>query len=209
VTAEQAKRRRGRPPTLSREQILRTADTFSFEELSMPALATKLGVSQASLYYYFPGRDALVAALTEGVLRNLELGEIGTRPWRELVLEAASALRRLLIDRSSYLSRFPASISVASVPVFERILEGLERAGCTDRRAFELGELVYGWAKFSADETAWLTDKAFDAEGLRDYHRSRGIALDSLVHRGTLRHIDRAGADRIFRRNLERILDTV
>jgi len=209
LSTQETTRRKGRPPSLSRERILEVADTFTFDELSMPALAAALGVSQASLYYYFENRQALVEEMLESVLRDLELGEIGDRHWRELVVEVATATRTLILKRESYLAHFPASITVAALPIFERLLEAFKVARCSERQAVELSELVYAWCKFSAIEEAWFTENVRTEEQLRADHAARGIPLDSALHRITKRYGNKASAQRMFRTNLDRILETV
>ena len=65
-----ARRSRAEPePPARREEVLETALTLVSEHgvagASLRKLATELGISQPSLYHYFPSKDALVSAVVE------------------------------------------------------------------------------------------------------------------------------------------------
>lgn len=90
-----AGRRPGRPPSLTREQVARAALACGFDELSMPAVARRLGVSHSTLYRYVVDRDDLLAAALEIAVAEhrwppVELG------WRELLEAFADALWTLV-----------------------------------------------------------------------------------------------------------------
>ena len=66
--APQKNRAAGEPPA-RREEVLETALTLVSEHgvagASLRKLAAELGISQPSLYHYFPSKDALVSAVVE------------------------------------------------------------------------------------------------------------------------------------------------
>ena len=56
----QPKARRGRPPSLTREQIAKTVLDVGFANLTFAAVRDRLGVGETTLYRYAPDRDELV-----------------------------------------------------------------------------------------------------------------------------------------------------
>jgi TetR/AcrR family transcriptional regulator, tetracycline repressor protein len=70
---ETTQRRTGRPPKITREQILDAAALFDPLELQLTTLAEQLGISVKTVYYYFPNRRELLDALTTRAVA--ELGE--------------------------------------------------------------------------------------------------------------------------------------
>jgi AcrR family transcriptional regulator len=91
---------RGRTP-LSRERILDAAlalaDAEGVEGLTMRRLAAELGVEAMTIYYHVPNKDAILDALVERVIAEIELPEPGTE-WR-------SALRSLALSAYDVLGR--------------------------------------------------------------------------------------------------------
>lgn len=91
---------RGRTP-LSRERILDAAlalaDAEGVEGLTMRRLAAELGVEAMTIYYHVPNKDAILDALVEHVIAEIELPQSGTA-WR-------SALRSLALSAYEVLGR--------------------------------------------------------------------------------------------------------
>ena len=56
----QPKARRGRPPSLTREQIAKTVLDVGFANLTFAAVRDRLGVGETTLYLYAPDRYELV-----------------------------------------------------------------------------------------------------------------------------------------------------
>jgi len=84
---------------LTQDQVVAAAlalvDAGGTDALSMRAAAAELGVAPNALYTYFPTRAALVAALIEQVLAEVDGGPLGS-DWRAGVRGIASALRAAL-----------------------------------------------------------------------------------------------------------------
>jgi AcrR family transcriptional regulator len=100
--------RRGRKPSLSREQIaeaaLETIDAEGLEMLTMQRLAERVGVGTMTLYGYFRSKDELLQAVVDAAVRPAERPRIeGT--WREQLRIVVGAAHRTL-------SRHPALVQI-------------------------------------------------------------------------------------------------
>lgn len=101
TTKPDSRQRRARG-SLSREEILGAARSLierdGLQGLSFPRLATQLNAGATSLYWYFPGKDDLLAGLVDEVTREmyLRLAPIGQGPWDEEIIDYHVAFRRLL-----------------------------------------------------------------------------------------------------------------
>ena len=106
-TRPPARKRRARG-SLSREEILGAAraliESDGLQQLGFPRLARQLKAGASSLYWYFPSRDDLLAALVDEVTREmyLRLAPIGDGPWDEEIVAYHVAFRRLLESTPIY-----------------------------------------------------------------------------------------------------------
>lgn len=141
----------GRPRTIDKDRILAAAAQMRPAELSMPALAERMGVSVQALYRHITGRDEVLRLLNRRTLAGMELPALDRRPWSEWLLDYARAWREVLL-------RCPGSIShvdigapgtPTSLDHAERALEVLVNAGFSDEEAVEtihlLGRFMFGW----------------------------------------------------------------
>lgn len=92
---EAMKRRRGRPPRLSRDTILEVADSIPLGEISMLRIAKTLRTSDAALYYYFPTRDALMRTLADRYSRDIHPCA-DLYDWRAWMRDYARQIRAVL-----------------------------------------------------------------------------------------------------------------
>jgi AcrR family transcriptional regulator len=192
---------------LTREAILRAADTFEVDELSMPRLAKVLGVSHAALYHWFPNKQALVHALVESTLQDVELPDATGLPWREQVMVAAVALRNVLLVRSTHLPHLAASASAAASPLSEQVLEALEVAGFAPAEAVQLTELTFAWAFYSAWQSAYAASHDLhDGETLKRHLEHMGAPTGSRLH-ALVSHYSEYSTEEIFKQNLQALLD--
>jgi AcrR family transcriptional regulator len=120
-------------------------------ELSMPALAERMGVSVQALYRHVSGRDEVLQLLNRQALATMEAPPLDGRHWSDWLLDYARAWREVLL-------RCPGTIShvdiggpgtPTSLDNAERAYEVLEGAGFSDSEAMEtfhlLGRLIVGW----------------------------------------------------------------
>jgi AcrR family transcriptional regulator len=86
ATSSQAPRR-GRPPSLTEEQIAEGAIELSnevgFEALTMRGLATRLGVPVMTLYNYVPNKSALFDLISDHLLRPIPIPAPDSGSWDE------------------------------------------------------------------------------------------------------------------------------
>jgi AcrR family transcriptional regulator len=84
---------------LSRERILeaaiRLADESGIQALTMRKLARELGVEAMSLYNHVPNKGALVDAMADAVMAEIELPETGD--WRAAVKQCAISAHEVLL----------------------------------------------------------------------------------------------------------------
>ncbi|WP_377268639.1 TetR/AcrR family transcriptional regulator C-terminal domain-containing protein [Peterkaempfera sp. SMS 1(5)a] len=91
---------RPRNPLLNRERIVTAAlelvDGEGLAALSTRRLAAGLGVSGPSLYNHFPTKDALLDAVVDTVLGEVDLSMLGRDPWPEALRDWARSYRAAL-----------------------------------------------------------------------------------------------------------------
>ncbi|WP_329181894.1 TetR/AcrR family transcriptional regulator [Streptomyces sp. NBC_01477] len=84
----------GRPPQVNRRSIVDAAVDVGFEEMSVSAVARRLGVTHSTLYRYFATKDELVAAAANQVVAAVDwpAPTAGWRPYLRAVARAAFRL---------------------------------------------------------------------------------------------------------------------
>jgi AcrR family transcriptional regulator len=132
---ETTRRRPGRPATISRAAILETAAEIDIEDLTLPDLASRLGVTRSALYNYFPSKRDLVIALIEHLADAVVVPPRDDRPWQEWIIDAAVAMRDF-IERAYGPNGTRAS--AATLPVAEAMTATLFEAGFTRAQARDL-----------------------------------------------------------------------
>jgi AcrR family transcriptional regulator len=135
VGPEVPRRARGRPPRISREQIVAAARSVAAEDLTMQAVADALGVSRKALHYYVGDRQGLltlvVLDLFESGLARVELPF--DSDWRTVLRAYAVAYRDGVVEVGSVttLTQFRGAGASAALALGERVLEVLLAAGFT------------------------------------------------------------------------------
>lgn len=92
-------RRRGRGRVLTETEILDAAEALldegGLDAVSVRGIANRLGVAPNAIYTYFPGKDALLEALVERLLADVDYRAFteGGQPWRERAQALALELR--------------------------------------------------------------------------------------------------------------------
>lgn len=93
---------------LSRERIVRCAleivDAEGLSALSMRRLGAVLGVDPMAVYYYIPNKEALLDAIVEAVMSEIDLTiDDPSAPTEERVLAAARAYRDVMLAHANAL----------------------------------------------------------------------------------------------------------
>ena len=103
---------------LNREAVVQAAlemlDAVGVDGLSMRALADRLGVKAASLYWHLRDKDQLLELVAETVLDRVVV-PVSPQSWRSQVADACDDLAAFLVDH-----RAAASVVLASLPVVQR-----------------------------------------------------------------------------------------
>lgn len=124
-----------RPRVASKEAILdATLEVFrerGYEGTTIPAIAERLGVSQGTLYNYFPSKEKLLFACaraggTPGAIFTQLRHEVGVRPVSSLLEEAAAGVVRFLELRLPAVLMRAARPSSSDRPGVEFPRRGLE-----------------------------------------------------------------------------------
>jgi TetR/AcrR family tetracycline transcriptional repressor len=105
-------------PGLSREAVIKAAlellDSVGVEGLSMRAVAERLGVRAASLYWHLRDKEQLLDSVAEAILDGVEV-PISGAGWRAPVTAACDELAEALASH-----RAAAGVVIASLPAVQR-----------------------------------------------------------------------------------------
>lgn len=209
-----ARRRPGRP-RLDTDRIvdeaLRFVDDHGADALSMRSLAGRLGSSTATLYRHFPNRAALISALLDRVVGELDLDAIeGTwRQWCEgfalgwfVVMTRHRNVAVLMVDQ--------LPLGPNSMAARERWLTVLLRNGFSSGLAADsmamLGHYVQGFAiQLGGERAKSDSDDAGYADEGKLLDPARFPALSAAIQSGELP----VPLEREFTFGLELILDSL
>jgi len=107
--------RRGRPPKVTRDQIVDTAVRLGLDSFTMVGLAEELGVSPATLYSHVAGRREVIELVEARLHHTMSGFETDAGDWRSWLTDFAALVRRELGSSASTLlnaSRDDASIRI-------------------------------------------------------------------------------------------------
>lgn len=132
--------RTGRPPRLSRAQIVAAAreliETHGVQALTMRRLATELGATPMALYHHVPDKDALLLLLLDDVATGAVHPPLPDDPWERLIV-AARAMHDILAPVPWITEVLTADdlLSPAALWYPETILDAAMDAGLDAERA--------------------------------------------------------------------------
>ncbi|MDV6014143.1 TetR/AcrR family transcriptional regulator [Haloechinothrix sp. LS1_15] len=127
-------RGRGRPPVITREQIVRAARDVGLDRLRMSSVAEALNVRPAALYHHVRSRDELVELVAWQVLEETNYDDWtpdnGTG-WRGWIRAYAHALRRAMLDNAALFQyiRLTTAATTHRLDHIERLVGVLVDAG--------------------------------------------------------------------------------
>ena len=206
----------GQRAGLTRESILlaarRIADTEGVDHLTMRRLAGELGVMPNTLYSYFPHKEAMLDALIDDLLGDIQPGNTTERDWRQGLVEVMDASRRLLLAHPQLVSAFLArpGLGPNAARLGEITFALLRRGGLDGDRAVEAFRvlLIYslGFAAFQAPRVQ--TDSP---ERTRQVEATfAGLAEDTYPEMRRLAgHLAAPTTDRHFHAGLRWLLDGI
>lgn len=174
-------RTRGRPPRISRDQIVAAARSVSAKGLTMQAVADALGVSRKALHYYVGDREGLltlvVLDLFDSQLDRVELPVDGD--WRAVLRAYAIAFRDGLIEvgAATDFAQLRGIGAEAALALADRVLDALLRAG------FDPDNARYGLtAASNVAQSAAHSVVAQTASGVHRHRADTSAALQSEPH---------------------------
>jgi AcrR family transcriptional regulator len=142
----------GRPRRLSVEQILDAARELGPHDLTMSAVAKRLGVNVTVLYGYVSSRAELVRLLTSDVTRDQAVVTDQGQDWSIYVAQSAAALYTIFTGPGQLLQYFLTGGLGPEIEIdrTEAWLEKLTASGFTVEEALDaqrrMGEIVIGGA---------------------------------------------------------------
>jgi TetR/AcrR family transcriptional regulator, tetracycline repressor protein len=157
----------GRPPRLTRAQVVaaarRIAAQQGAESLSMRRLADALGVLPNALYTYFPDKAAILDAVLDDLLGDVE------RPrrrvtWRDGLVALMSSYRRLLLTQPGLIALTVSRPMVGpnALRLREDMLTLLRRGGLDD------ADVVSAFLTLFAHTTGFVAFETARTPGTRD-----------------------------------------
>jgi TetR/AcrR family transcriptional regulator, tetracycline repressor protein len=160
---------------LSRERVVRTAlalvDAEGLEALSMRRLGAALGMATMAVYHYLPNKAALLDAVVEAVMAEIDLGvDDPSLPAEERLVNAAKAYGEALVSHSNTLPLLMVRgpVTPAGLAPVELMVAILRSGGLSLENAVAgmhmLAAAVRGYAAIMAREAADPEER--DAEGL-------------------------------------------
>ena len=130
------RRRRGRPARVSRDSIVEAARGLGVDQLSVQAVADRLGVDRSTILYHFADRDELFAVVASVTLGS-ELD--GWTPpesddWRDWVRDYAYRVHDALTRHATVavFVRLPLGSDVGALAPVEGLIQKLSAAGFDD-----------------------------------------------------------------------------
>jgi len=126
-------RRRGRPPRVSRSSIVEAARELAPDQLSMQAVADRLGVDRSTINYHFADRDELFSVVAAATF-NMEMAAYSppaSDDWRDWVASYARAVHAALLKHPQTVDYVRLSIGneAAAFAAVEGLIAKLSEAG--------------------------------------------------------------------------------
>jgi AcrR family transcriptional regulator len=173
--AADGQRRRGRPPRISRDDIVDAACELGIENLTMAAVAERLGVTHQSLYGWVQDRDELIDLVSDRLIRRVKIvPPANPADWRDSLRSYANGLRRLAAEMPGFaaagLGRFRNTDGFMELNHdFVLVLTDIGFEPALAQRVYEtLNTVLLGWsARDGALSTAGRRIPSEDSVGLQ------------------------------------------
>jgi AcrR family transcriptional regulator len=205
----------GQRAGLDVEAVLEEARTLSqregIEQLTMRRLAERLGVAPNSLYSHFADKSALLEALMDSLLADVEVPVVDRADWREALLELMRSTRHFLLANADLIPQFlsrprrgPNAIRLGEATLTLLAQAGLEGVEAVDALRILL---VYTFG-FAAQEAPRLADPDPEQRRLRN-EAAFGGARDHPHMRALATPLSEHPGDDTFERGLHWLLDGI
>ncbi len=183
-------RRRGRPPRINRERIVEAAFELGIENLTMAAVAERLGVSHQSLYGWVRDRDELVDLVSDQLIAGLRLPTAaGPNDWRTTLRCLADGLRSIAVRNPGFsaASLIRYRMSPGYLRLNEHVVRALQASGAEPIAAQQIYETVTTVA------LGWLAREEATTP-LRLEPTTVAVAMESAANGGSIRFTTAAAA---------------
>jgi AcrR family transcriptional regulator len=121
--------KRGRPPQISRDDVVDAALEIGPDRFTMTSVAERLGVTTPALYTHVSSRDELLTLVSAELVQRIEGGLDAGGDWRAFLTSLARAVRDAMTwSHWAVMSSFEGP-STAGVAIGERGLAVLSDAG--------------------------------------------------------------------------------
>lgn len=173
--------RRGRPPRLTRAEIVAAARRVLEREgvgaLTMRRVAREVGSAPMGLYHHVADKDELLLALLEEEAASLEPPQLPVEP-RARIVTVARFLRDVLDERPWVLQaiRPGERFGPGALPLVEEILAGFVACGLTPERAAHAYRAL--WFQIAGELTVRHARNA-PADGERGFAEATMRGLDA------------------------------
>jgi TetR/AcrR family tetracycline transcriptional repressor len=203
----------GRPPELSQTEVVtaarRIAARESVEKLSMRRLAETLGVMPNALYTYFPSKAAILDAVLDDLVGDVERpGQRAT--WRRALISLMSSYRRLLLAQPGLIALTVSRpmLGPNALQLREDMLTLLRRGGLDDDSAVSAFLSLFAYTTgFVAFETARTPGKRDAEQRTRGYRLHASLPEESFPStRAVARRLATRPGDREFQRGLASVI---
>ncbi|MFD6443865.1 TetR family transcriptional regulator [Promicromonospora sp. NPDC060204] len=157
----------------SRDDVAETAlhllDEYGLPDLTMRHLATALGVQPSALYWHFPNKQALLAAVSERILAPMAEIPSDRTSMHEAVRVVGTRMRECLLAHrdGSELVSSSLALGLVSSPVRPHLLDAARVHGVPDALAevaaeavmhFVVGFTFHEQQRLAADQLGLLTE---------------------------------------------------
>src|SRR5215213_8963275 len=210
---QQTASRTGRPPRLTREQVVGAARDLAarrgVESLTMRRLAGALGVMPNALYTYFPDKAAILDAVLDDLVADVE--RPGRRlSWRAAVISLMSSYRRLLLTQPGLLALTVSRpmLGPNAVRLREDMLTLLRSGGLEDAEVVRAFLALFAYTTgFVAFETGRVPGEVDAVQRARAYEFHTGLPDEDFpTTRALARRLSKRPGELEFRRGLEGLI---
>lgn len=142
--AEPPRPRLGRPPRISREQIIQAAQELGLADLTLKAVADRLGVSVAALYHHIDSRDDLARLVADRASARVRIPDDTGQHWALWLWEWARHNHDAFLAQPGLLAQsLDGGISARGIAAhLDAALVVLQRQGFEPEDAVAASELV-------------------------------------------------------------------
>lgn len=174
-------------PAIIVAEAIKMVDDEGLSGLTMRAIAGRLGVYPASVYWHVGPKSRLTTLAAASLFNDLVVPAQEGQDWQDRLLLTAAAMRRMLHEHPNFASVIGAQIFLditGAAPFIEALLGALQDAG------FEGRDLVSAYNSFTGTVTGWTcselsvrpTDADSDSEDPSDGFRAQFAALDRAAY---------------------------